>query len=78
MININNLKNAIFNNNYHRFILEFMINLFNQFFDKNVFVKLINFTCRNKECEELENKLNESRMNKYSSSLSYYIKSGKI
>ena len=78
MININNLKNAIFNNNYHRFILEFMINLFNQFFDKNVFVKLINFTCRNKECEELENKLNESRMNKYGSSLSYYIKSGKI
>ena len=78
MININNLKNAIFNNNYHRFILEFMINLFNQFFEKNVFVKLINFTCRNKECEELENRLNESRMNKYGSSLNYYIKSGKI
>ena len=55
-----------------------MINLFNQFFDKNVFVKLINFSCRNKECEELENKLNERRMNKYGSSLNYYIKSGKI
>ena len=78
MINKNNLKNIIFNNSYHRFILEFMINLFNQFFEKNVFVKLINFSCRNKECEELENRLNESRMNKYGSSLNYYIKSGKI
>ena len=70
----NNIMKIIFNKNYHKFILEFLVNYFNQFYKENEFEKLINFSSRTNMNDidgENKNKL-------FGSTLNQYIKKGKI
>ena len=70
----NNIMKVIFNENYHKFILEFLVNYFNQFYKENEFEKLFNFSSRTnmKDIDgDNKNKLFGCTLNKY-------IKKGKI
>ena len=70
----NNIMKIIFNRYYHKFILEFLVNYFNQFYKENEFEKIINYSSRTNM-----NDIHGENSNKlFGSNINQYIKKGKI
>ena len=71
-----NLQRILFSKEYHKFILEFLINNFNQLYNENEFEKLINFSCRTKINDDIIILENKNRF--FGSCIGKYIQKGKI
>ena len=70
------LQRILFSKEYHKFILEFLINNFNQLYNENEFERLINCSSRTKLIDDVIIFENKNRF--FGSCIENYIRKGKI